>query len=197
MYRQLFPNFCNYISNKQLTSFLLFTFKHEVYFPELQGLQNTRSSPWKVFLSKDVLKICSKFTGGNSYSSAISLKLFFNFSTFIGVTLLHGLSRQIVQEYRGLHHPKHRHQILKRIVNFKFQKQHLDTTKRTREKLLFIWRCFHYYLFHTHERTCVQNFTLRTTMSLPHTDEHTHRHTHTYKYTHIEGFKKNLHGEQE
>ena len=34
-----------------------------------------RSSPPELFLEKDVLKICSKFTGDHSCRSAISIKL--------------------------------------------------------------------------------------------------------------------------
>ena len=39
----------------------------------------TRSSPSEVFLRKDVLKICSKFTGEHLYQSVISIKLQSNF----------------------------------------------------------------------------------------------------------------------
>ena len=36
---------------------------------------NIRNSPPEVFLRKDVLKKCSKFTGENPYRSAISINL--------------------------------------------------------------------------------------------------------------------------
>ena len=40
---------------------------------------NHRSSRPEVFLRKDVLKICSKFTGEHPRRSAISIKLLCNF----------------------------------------------------------------------------------------------------------------------
>ena len=48
-----------------------------------------RSSHPEVFLGKDVLKICSKFTGGHPCRSAISIK---SQSNFIEITLWHGYS---------------------------------------------------------------------------------------------------------
>ena len=48
-----------------------------------------RSSRPEVFLSKGVLKICSKFTGEHPCQSAISVKLLCN---FIEITLRHGCS---------------------------------------------------------------------------------------------------------
>ena len=48
-----------------------------------------RSSHTDVFIGKDVLKICSKFTGGHSCRSVISIKLQ---SSFIEITLRHGCS---------------------------------------------------------------------------------------------------------
>ena len=49
-----------------------------------------RSSPSEVFLGKDVLEICSKFTGEHPYQSVISIKLLCNFFeiTFRHVLLL-------------------------------------------------------------------------------------------------------------
>ena len=48
---------------------------------------NFRSSRTKVFLGKDVLKICSKFTGEHPWRSVISIKLQ---SNFIEIALRHG-----------------------------------------------------------------------------------------------------------
>ena len=48
-----------------------------------------RSSHTEMFLAKEVLKICSKFTGEHPCLSAISIKLFCN---FIEITLRHGCS---------------------------------------------------------------------------------------------------------
>ena len=48
-----------------------------------------RSSHPVVFLWKDVLKICSKFTGEHSCRSVISIKLLCNFTE---ITLWHGFS---------------------------------------------------------------------------------------------------------
>ena len=48
-----------------------------------------RSSPLEVFVGKDVLKICNKFTGEHLCRSLISKKLFCN---VIDVTLLRGPS---------------------------------------------------------------------------------------------------------
>ena len=48
-----------------------------------------RSSPPEVFLGKDVLKICSKFTGEYPFRSVISKKLF---CTFVEITFRHGCS---------------------------------------------------------------------------------------------------------
>ena len=50
---------------------------------------NCRSSPPEVFLGKDVLKICSKFTGEHPCRSVISIKLLCN---FIEIALRHGCS---------------------------------------------------------------------------------------------------------
>ena len=50
---------------------------------------NNRNSPPEMFLGKDVLKICSKFTGEHSCRSMISIKLLCN---FIEITLWHGCS---------------------------------------------------------------------------------------------------------
>ena len=50
---------------------------------------NCRSSHSKVFLGKDVLKICSKFTVNHPCRSAISINLLCN---FIEITLRHGCS---------------------------------------------------------------------------------------------------------
>ena len=52
------------------------------------GRENIRSSPSEVFLEKDVLKICSKFTVEHSCRSEISIKLLCN----IEITLVHGCS---------------------------------------------------------------------------------------------------------
>ena len=54
-----------------------------------KSLAKFRSSPQKVSLGKDALKICSKFTVEHPYQSAISIKLLFN---FIENTLQHGCS---------------------------------------------------------------------------------------------------------
>ena len=54
---------------------------------------NIRSSPQEVFIGKDALKICCKFTGEHSYRRAISIKLFCN---FIEITLRHGCSPVIL-----------------------------------------------------------------------------------------------------
>ena len=51
--------------------------------------QIDRSSPPEVFLEKDVLKICSKFTGKNSCPIAISIKLLYK---FIEIALWHECS---------------------------------------------------------------------------------------------------------
>ena len=48
-----------------------------------------RSSHPEMLLAKEVLKICSKFTGEHPCQSAISIKLFCN---FIEITLRHGCS---------------------------------------------------------------------------------------------------------
>ena len=48
-----------------------------------------RSSHSEVFLKKDVLKICSKFTGEHPCRSVISIKLL---SNFIEIALRHGFS---------------------------------------------------------------------------------------------------------
>ena len=48
-----------------------------------------RSSHPEVFLGKDVLEICSKFTGEHPCRSAISIKLLCN---FIEIALWHGCS---------------------------------------------------------------------------------------------------------
>ena len=52
-------------------------------------LSKGRSSHPEVFLSKGVLKICSKFTGEHPCQSVISIKLLCN---FIEITLRHGCS---------------------------------------------------------------------------------------------------------
>ena len=49
----------------------------------------TRNSPSDVFLRKDVLKICSKYTGEHPCRSAISIKSLCN---FIEIALRHGCS---------------------------------------------------------------------------------------------------------
>ena len=51
--------------------------------------RKNRSSHPKVFLEKDVLEICRKFTGEHRCRSAISIKLR---SNFIEITLRHGCS---------------------------------------------------------------------------------------------------------
>ena len=51
--------------------------------------QIIRSSQPKMFLGKDALKICSKFTGEDSCQSVISIKFQ---SKFIGITLQHWCS---------------------------------------------------------------------------------------------------------
>ena len=48
-------------------------------FDAIQHVPNCRSSHPEVFLTKGVLKICSKFTGEHPYRSAISIKLQSNF----------------------------------------------------------------------------------------------------------------------
>ena len=48
---------------------------------------NNRNSPPEMFLEKDVLKICSKFTEEHSCRRMISIKLLCN---FIEITLWHG-----------------------------------------------------------------------------------------------------------
>ena len=50
---------------------------------------SARSSRPEAFLEKDVLKICSKFTGEHPCPSVISIKLLYN---FIEITLRHGYS---------------------------------------------------------------------------------------------------------
>ena len=52
-------------------------------------VKNIRSSHLEVFLRKDVLKICSKFTGEHPCRSAISVKLQ---SNFIEIAFRHGYS---------------------------------------------------------------------------------------------------------
>ena len=59
------------------------------YLPPLNLLEITRGSQLEVFLGKEVLKICSKFTGKHSRRSAISIKLLYN---FIEITLRDGCS---------------------------------------------------------------------------------------------------------
>ena len=55
---------------------------------------NNKSTPPEVFLGKDVLKICSKFTGIHPCRSAISIKLQ---SNFIEIVLRHGCSLVNIQ----------------------------------------------------------------------------------------------------
>ena len=55
----------------------------------LKLLAQYRSSLSEVFLAKDVLKICRKFTGEHPCRSVISIKLLYN---FIEITLRHGCS---------------------------------------------------------------------------------------------------------
>ena len=50
--------------------------------------QYYRSSPPQAFLGKDILKICSKFTGEQPYQSAISIKLLCNFKN-LSLRLFH------------------------------------------------------------------------------------------------------------
>ena len=52
-------------------------------------IKNSRSSLSEVFLGKDVLKICIKFTGEHTCQSAVSIKLLCN---FIEIALRHGCS---------------------------------------------------------------------------------------------------------
>ena len=54
------------------------------YWPKM-----SRNSPPEVFLGKDVLKICSKFTGEHPRRSVISIKLLCN---FIEIIFRHGCS---------------------------------------------------------------------------------------------------------
>ena len=56
-----------------------------------------RSSPPKMFLRKDVLKICRKFTGEHFCRSMISVKLQRN---FIEVTLRFGCSLNLLHIFR-------------------------------------------------------------------------------------------------
>ena len=60
-----------------------------VYFLVKRASRTFRSNPPQAFLEKDVLKICSKFTGERSCQSVISIKLLWN---FIEITLWHGCS---------------------------------------------------------------------------------------------------------
>ena len=87
----------------------------EVHLEPCQTSITNRSNHTEVFLGKDVLKICSKFTGEQPCQSAISIKLHSNF----------------IQN-------KHRHGCLS--VNF----LHMITlfTKNTSERLL-LDKCFY------------------------------------------------------
>ena len=59
-----------------------------------------RISPPELFLRKDVLKICSKFTGEHPCQSVISIRLFCN---FVEIALRHGCSPQnLLHIFRNL-----------------------------------------------------------------------------------------------
>ena len=62
----------------------------QCHYPKFSGfnLFQCRSSPPKVFLLKDVLKVCSKFIGEHPCRSVISLRLY----SFIGIRFRHGCS---------------------------------------------------------------------------------------------------------
>ena len=66
----------------------LFTYLEKLVIKPIKS-NVSRKSPPVVFLRKDVLKICSKFTGQHSYQSVISIKLPCN---FIEIALRHGCS---------------------------------------------------------------------------------------------------------
>ena len=84
----------------------------EIYFPcviipfarfiFLGSFKNSKSSPPKFFVGKDVLKICSKFTWNHPCRSVLSIKLQSNFIWIIiwysPVNLLH-ISEYLLQEY--------------------------------------------------------------------------------------------------
>ena len=87
----------NFIFYAVLTIRAVFSFRNQkkllrqrFLLPKFWDLRrNFKSSHLEVLLRKDVLKLCSKFTGENSYRSAISIKLLCN---FIEITLCHGCS---------------------------------------------------------------------------------------------------------
>ena len=60
-----------------------------VHWAECLQVTNHGSSPSEVFLRKDVLKICSKFTGEHQCRSGVSINLLCNFTV---IALLHGCS---------------------------------------------------------------------------------------------------------
>ena len=65
------------------------TEQESLNYKEISNPLNNRSSHPEVFLGKDVLKICSKFSGEHPRRSVISIKLQNN---FIKITLRHGCS---------------------------------------------------------------------------------------------------------
>ena len=80
------------IISRKRTIFLHVEFyanKQRGRFSQAIVLQPYRSSHHEMFLEKDVLKICSKFTGEHPCRSVISIKLLCN---FIEIALRHGCS---------------------------------------------------------------------------------------------------------
>ena len=78
--------FLKKVAGPQDYSFIKRRFQHRCFPVKFAKL---RSSHSEMFLVKDVLKICSKFTEKHPYQNVISIKLLHN---FIEITLLHGCS---------------------------------------------------------------------------------------------------------
>ena len=98
-------------------------------FYRLLALHIRKQPSGGIFLGIGALKICSKFTGGHSYRSAISIKLLCN---FIEIALLHGCSPEnLLHIFRTLF-PKN---------TFKKLLLHIETTKESFFQIIsFSWK---------------------------------------------------------
>ena len=87
MFHVFHSEFHQTFQNRTLKTFSIVF--HLILFFNAPGTLICRSSHPEVFLRKDVLKICSKFTGEHPCQSVISIKLQ---SNFIEIALWHGCS---------------------------------------------------------------------------------------------------------
>ena len=94
-----------------------------------------------MFLGKDVLKICSIFTGEHSCGSVISMKLH---SNFIEITLLHGCSLVNMLHIFRTPFPKNTSEQAASGVTCIYQQKYLYQVHRVQRPLLLIFRSLTY-----------------------------------------------------